>query len=255
MEHEPLTEARVEELYRAWAAESSPWSAWVKPVLFASMAGRTLEGIAATPTETAEWAPPPDHRLAVIVDVPGAPAVQVGLALARLGYRPVPLFNGTAGAGMIVDVSGIMAGLVAGGPVLTGLTLPSTAPPAFLVDADRQAFGRVVDPGRYDNRWCVLPQDFPSARRLRELGAAGVLLYSAVVRSDLAHVLRRYEEDGLPLLHAQPGTVVDPPPLSVPRPSSFRGLWYRIGVVLGLRRNAAGGFGARVPEPGSGGFG
>ncbi len=257
MDSEALTPTRVEELYRIWAPDDAPWSDWAKPVLFAALTGRSPAGLAGPPPAALAWAPSPGPRDAVVVDLPGVQSVQVGLALAARGYQPVPLFNGTAGGDPLVDVGGIMAALLHGAEVLLGKGVPPDPLPAFLLDADRQSGAGSVAPGRYDNRWCVLPQDFPSARRLREGDVHGVVVVAATVRADLAHVLRRYEEDGLPLFQLAPADPGMTTALTVPRPPRFRGLWYRLGVLLGLRRNAAGGFGARIPEPGSGagGFG
>jgi hypothetical protein len=257
MGNDPITSDQVQALYQVWAPDDGPWSDWAKPVLFAALAGRALAAPEGPPPVGVPWAPSVGLRHAVVVDLPGGESVQVGLALAARGYQPVPLFNGTAGGNMIVDVSSILIGLLTGAQVLTGRALSPDSLPAFLLDADRQSGAGSVAPGRYDNRWCVLPQDFPSARRLRERDVHGVVVVAATVRPDLAHVLRRYEEDSLPLFQVDPAASGLTTALSVPRPSRFRGLWYRIGVVLGLRRNAAGGFGARVPEPGSGarGFG
>ena len=71
---------------------------------------------------------------------------------------------------------------------------------------------------------------------------------AASIQQDLAHVLRRYQEKGLALfiLKSEEGQIER---LDVPRPSGFHGLWYRLGVLAGLRRNAAGGFGAMIPIP------
>ena len=47
------------------------------------------------------------------------------------------------------------------------------APPAFLLDSDRMK-APAPDPGRFDNRWLVFPQDFPSAAFLRSRVHLGV---------------------------------------------------------------------------------
>ena len=61
---------------------------------------------------------------------------------------------------------------------------------------------------------------------------------------------RIHRTAGLHLSVSSP-LVTDPIPLSVPKPSRFRSIFYRIAVLAGLRRNSAGGFGAVIPFPAS----
>ncbi len=110
-------------------------------------------------------------------------------------------------------------------------------------------------PGAFDNRWVVFPQDFPSATYLRARGITEVLLLheGREAAEDLAHVLRRWQENGLRMQSAAPlerGRISD---LVVKRPSGFRRAWYRVIAAAGLRRNNAGGFGGVIPMPSSGG--
>jgi hypothetical protein len=143
--------------------------------------------------------------------------------------------------------------LRAGAAYLARAGLRPDAPPAFLLDVDRTR--RLAGPGDYDNRWVVLPQDFPSAtfllsRKIREV----VLVQrgTGAPRDDLAHVLRRWQEAGVRLSRLDLDTSRSEP-LDVPRPSAFRVAWYGLIALLGLRRSNVGGFGAMVPEQTSGG--
>lgn len=242
-----------EEVYDLWAPESSPWSAWAKPVLFAA-----LNRVSAPPElvlpEDLAWAPDSTARTAVVVDLPGEAAVLTGLALARRGYQPVPLFNGCLASGMVVDVAPLAAALLGGAEPLRHQPPAKAAPPAFLLDSRRREGKEQVRPGRFDNRWAVVPQDMPSGNRLREAEIGAVLVRAATVQEDLTHILCRYQQAGIRLQQV-PDDLAEPQPLTVSPPSGFRSLWYRLGVFAGLRRNSAGGFGAIVPQPGSAGHG
>jgi hypothetical protein len=110
--------------------------------------------------------------------------------------------------------------------------------------------GNPKQPGKYDNRWSVFPQDMPSAAFLSKRGIREVIVRSDRIQDDLAHILRRYQEQGIKISMCD-GTEVRE--ITVSKPSRFKSLFYRFGVILGLRRNAAGGFGGIVPEPSSGG--
>lgn len=247
-----------EELFECWAPAWSDWSAWAKPALFATIPASTLaRADDGTVTAVADITWLREHIAggAVVVDLPGVQAVHLGLALARLGLRPVPLLNTTFDPTAVISMDAVVAALRDGAAVLAPEQIPPDAPPAFLLDARRMKPELPALPGTYDNRWLVFPQDFPSARYLRENGVERVTLLSAGARpaDDLAHVLLRWQEAGLTVWHADPGDPRSLQAIEVHRPPRYRWVWYRLLAVLGLRRNAAGGFGAVVPQPSSGG--
>src|SRR5688572_16597157 len=104
---EPMTPADTEASFAAWAPDGSRWAAWAKPVAFlpawddAGMPGGTA---AVVPTPSVPTAITFNTNDAVVVDLPGEEAVRMGVALARHGFRPVPLFNGTSGPVAAIDV-------------------------------------------------------------------------------------------------------------------------------------------------------
>jgi hypothetical protein len=239
-----------EEAFTIWAPDGVLWSEWAKPVAFAQADGP----MSADPIPDAALPAIPtavDYGSAIVVDLPGADAVLAGLALASRGFRPVPLFNGTSGPAAIIDVHPIARALGAGAERLRRQTLATDAPPAFLLDSRRNDPATSVRPGVYDNRWVVLPQDFPSSALLVNRGLRVVTLIqrdNLSIRPDLAHVLRRWQDGGmevrvLDLASGQTAANVD-----VPKPSHFKLAWYAAVALLGLRRSNVGGFGSMIPE-------
>lgn len=247
-------------IYEIWAPAGCPWADWVKPVLFGEM--RTM-----TADDTGRPDPVPELRLpwlrrakddaALVVNLPGVEAMYVALYLAQAGFRPVPLYNTHRATNAAIDVDPIVDRLFFGTNNLRQAALPLDAPPAFILDAKRTFTGQTLSPGVFDNRWLVFPQDFPSASHLKEHGRRQVILVQrhAVVQDDLAHVLLRWQRGGLGVHLLRLGKVETPQPLTVRKPSFFRQAWHRTFASIGFRRNAAGGFGGRVPEPSSGGSG
>jgi hypothetical protein len=246
-----------EQTFEAWTPPGAVWSEWAKPVAF-------INAHAASGAPPAEA--PADLRLpisfdtssAVIVDLPGAEAVHAGLLLAERGFCPVPLFNGTSGPSAAIDVQPIARALVAGAAALKARPPAPAAAPAFLLDSRRRGAGLALKPGVYDNRWVTLPQDFPSAALLVSRGIRTVSLLQrggAAVQPDLAHVLRRWCDQGMTLraIDVASGQVTDN--VTVPKPSGFRLAWYAVIALLGLRRSNVGGFGSAIPEQTSGGGG
>ncbi len=243
------------ETFFIWAPPEAVWSPWAKPVLFsdlAEMPNGIPGGVPPLPSEEVPWLSVFGSRTAFVVDLAGEAAIIRGLQLAQHGYRPVPLFNTSRAGSEVVPTREIIAGLHTGRGVLSSLHLPVTAPPAFLLDSGRLPHRMAVSPGNYDNRWVVLPQDFPSGGRLRKQGIDTVLLWQmsgTQPLDDLAHVLRRWQEAGLRVFVKCGALAQAPELITVKRPSRFRSVFHRFFVLMGLRRSSAGGFGAVVPEP------
>ncbi len=232
-------------LYKIWAPDNAAWSEWAKPVLFAGLSSRQS---AMPELPEAAWAKQLGVSAAVIVDLPGENGVAEGVVLANVGFRPVPLYNGVKGpdTAMLVDVRGIISALCEGAKILHKAKLLNSAPPAFLLDSNRM---KVLDkmPGKFDNRWCIFPQDMPSAAYLAAHGISKVIVRSDKIRDDLSHILYRYQEQRLQIFLCDETGMVKK--VTVKRPSRFKSLMYRFMVIVGLTRSAAGGFGGMIPEP------
>lgn len=253
------------------ALRDRDWSRWAKPVLFIAIDRVTPRTDGETPIPAG--IPDADGTLAVILDLPGRESVRLGVGLAGRGYRPVPLFNGcpppsTSVPGMasvsrasaLVDSQPIQEEIVQRTPALSALSIPPSAPPVFLLDSGRMSAAVAKSPGKFDNRWVVLPQDFPSSNLLLSRGVQRALLVAPTFdhpAADLSHILFRWQEAGMAVLCTDAKGTSVPAEIRVKRPSSFEALSYAAVTLLGLRRNSAGGFGGIIPQPsqGGGGFG
>ncbi len=128
------------DVFETWAPSGGVWSPWVKPVLFAHMADRA-EGLEKAKTAEVHPEPPPApartlaEGTAIVVDLPGVESIAAGLDLVRLGFRPVPLFNGCPAPTFlgrpydeVVPTGGLIAALVNGANTLATAPLPPGAP-------------------------------------------------------------------------------------------------------------------------------
>ena len=249
-----------ENTYYQWTPADSVWSPWAKPVLFTQLPGPA--DVPGAPQESppwqsidTTWAPPATQKAALVIDLPNDAPLWTGVALANKGYQPVVLYNCCAGPKPVLDLEAVLRTLIAGDEALSRMPRSRRdAPPAFLIDARRRTTERPPAPGLFDNRWVVLPQDFPSATFLKANGVDRVILLhdrDGQPADDLAHVLLRWQEAGLAVAAARPGGT--PAELRVTRPSRFRAMWYALLVTAGLRANSAGGFGSLIPEVSHGG--
>ncbi len=257
-----------EEIFSVWAPDDSPWSPWAKPVLFAHTQLSNTPFSEAAPDVS--WSPPPGAKVALVLDLPGSLGVLTGLALASRGYRPVPLYNAvplphgqpiqdpllTRNAVAAVNVLPILAALKGSAEKLAELKLPSDAPPAFLLDANRCGDRLNMTPGDFDNRSVSFTTDFPSANFLvsREIQRVRLIQEGNLQpQSDLVHTLRRWQDGGLQLERSRLDLPTQSEPFEVARPSWYGAMFQRVLCQIGLRHSNGGGFGAWVPDSSSAG--
>ena len=235
-----------ETYYSIWSPEGGLWTVWVKPVLFSGIMateGFSAADIPKTSPLTVE------KSTMVILDLPGKDGVCQGLALAKAGFRPVPLYNGVAGPSRFVEAvetKDITAALFGGAKILDALDLPADAPPVFMLDSNRmQGFRK--SPGKFDNRWCVFPQDMPSAAFLLKNNINKVIVWTDkkqdYIQKDLTHILYHYQEKGIGICHYCNDVKKD---IKILKPNAFKKLSYRFRMISELTRNTVGGFGGII---------
>jgi hypothetical protein len=271
MSHYSWKTMTKEEIYSIWAPDNSPWSRWVKPVLFAHIDLAIGQISTMEMSGGMEWVPPSAEKVALVLDLPSAEGVVMGIALAGFGYHPVPLYNAVpspSGSSRTDDIAGtetasvkvmpILTALRAGTERLVQLSLPSDSPPAFLLDASRRGDERNMKLGDFDNRSISFPSDFPSANFLAAHGIQRVLLIQKdrlEPQSDLAHSLRRWQDGGLRLERLRLDLPSVPVPFEVARPPWYGQMFQRMLSSIGFRRAGGGGFGAWLPDSSAGGGG
>jgi hypothetical protein len=254
-----------EEVFSVWAPQGSIWSRWVAPVLFAQTYWDTRIKSEPAAPQHLPWLQKQMSDTAFVVDLPGADSVEVGFALAVVGFRPIPLYNASPGPEEIVGLGagspGVWNAVIDMGPIvdaisrvtasLQNMQFSQNAAPTFLLDSARLSGTRPADNGMFDNRWMVFPQDFPSASFLVAQGIRQALLVQkdrAEPHDDLAHSLLRWQEGGIKVLSKKLDDNLPPSEITVKRPSKYKATWYRALAQLGLRRSSAGGFGSYIPE-------
>jgi hypothetical protein len=259
-----------EYIYNVWAPTDGLWSRWVKPVLFACMDGPPPPLFPTTIHYDLSWVPTVESNTALVLDLPREEGVLMGLELARLGYRPVPLYNavpkpahlqlGSLAEGgyapiSLVEVEPIMHALWHGTVTLSRLSIPPNAPPVFLLDANRRFGGEILSPVKFDNRSVSFTTDFPSAIFLQTHGIARAVLVQSLAlqpQSDLAHTLRRWQEGGIKVELKRLDVPGAPVACEIKRPSRFGAIWYRVREAMGLTRHSLGGYGGIIGQSSGG---
>jgi len=242
-----------ESIYEIWRPADSPWTQWVKPVIFPFLKPAAHDR---DDYLIQDWTVPLSAETAIVVDLPGAESVSAGIAMARAGYRPVLLYNacpsadygeilearprehaGSASPPVVVDMSSILAAVCATSKELASLRLPEQAPPVFVLDASRR--GGYSEPGWFDNRSFVTVFDFPSVDYLRSHGIARVVLVqpSSETNMDILQVLLQMQCSGMTMGLQAPWSKWDPRPHVFKPPSFLVSAWEWLRQRIGYRRN------------------
>jgi hypothetical protein len=214
------------EAYKAWAPANSIWSKWVRPVPFVTPSfcvqsqnqcrndvicpAEHLRTTIDSATNARNDRTGSTHHLentmpdtAIILDLPGNLGIIEGAALARNGWCPIPLYNGTTGqnnAIALVDNTEIGNALLHFAKVLKELDITEDAPPVFLLDSNRM-YNSKVDVSVFDNSWDLYEQDMPSSEFFLNNGIKRIVLYGYKINSDIHKILYGYQSKGITILY------------------------------------------------------
>ena len=188
------------EIYKIWAPYKKRWVDWVRPVPFVDMdVEKELHGFIDYDIEPTLYIKKIDKNAAYIIDIDGVTSIKEGISLAQLGYRPIPLFNGTSpniGVDSTMDNEIIEPMLIWGAFELNELKLKDDAPPVFLLDKNRMNRHKYIR-GEFDNSWDIYAQDMPSGEYLIKHKIKRVVVRSDLLRNDLCQILFKYQQKGL----------------------------------------------------------
>ena len=185
------------ETFRVWAPAGKRWGDWVRPVPFVQM-NEYSKGYSFSDFTMPQMNLADENcaDAAIIVDLPGAESVKAGIALAKSGYRPIPIFNGTIeqqGARATVDNQSVGIALMWGASELSKIEIDDNALPAFLLDSNRRNRFK-MEASLFDNSWDVYPQDLPSAEYLMDSGIHKIIILGDSLSKDLKKILREFQK-------------------------------------------------------------
>lgn len=191
------------EVYKMWAPPLKKWVDWVRPVPFIGLDN---------PKEVHEFI---DYTIpninylhgnfkdtVVIIDTIGINSIKEGIALAKMGYRPIPIFNGTTppiGSMSTTNNNIIEPLLIWGALELQNITIEEDAPPVFLLDSNRLNRYK-INSSIFDNSWDIYPQDIPSPKYMIEHGIKRIIVRGELFQSDLKKVLYKYQKNNIKVL-------------------------------------------------------
>ena len=194
---------KAKEVYKTWYEKGGIWKGWIRPVPFIGID---------TPKENLEII---DYHIpkikyinkmfrdtAIIIDESGVDSIEEGIALAHLGYIPIPIFNGTnpsINSKATTNNSIIEPLLIWGALKLNEMKLNKDNPPVFLLDSNRLHRYKITS-SIFDNSWDVYPQDLPTHHYFKKNNITKIIVRSNKLNKDLKKILYQYQKNKIDIL-------------------------------------------------------
>lgn len=191
------------DIFKIWAPTGVKWTQWVRPVPFVGINEniKTYD-VSDFNISNINYLEKLLTDTAIIVDLPGNDSIKEGLALAKIGYRPIPIYNGTdqqKGTIATVDNYLIKLGLIKGAKELEKIKIDDNAPPAFLLDTNRMNRFK-MNISIFDNSWDIYSQDLPTAEYFLNNGIKNIIISSRIIQKDLSKILYKFQNKGINIL-------------------------------------------------------
>ena len=190
---------RGKEIYKIYAPEGAKWTEWVRPVPFVAMDTYHRELIDNWVDRKTMFLKNYQPDTAIFIDLPGKESIELGIDLAHIGYRPIPIFNGTdeqQGAQATTNTYLIERCLINGSEKLKNIQLKNNANPAFLLDCHRTNRYRAKE-SIFDNSWDIYKQDVPSAEYFIQNAITKIIVVADTIQQDLKKILLDFQNNGI----------------------------------------------------------
>lgn len=194
---------KAKDIYKIWYEKGGIWKGWIRPVPFIGI------DIPKTNLEIIDYSIPKINYLnklfsdtAIIIDDFGVDSIKEGIALANLGFIPIPIFNGTnpnLNSKSTTNNSIIEPLLVWGALQLKNIKLEKGNPPVFLLDSNRLNRYK-ISRGIFDNSWDVYSQDLPTHDYLKNNNITKIIIRSNKINKDLSKILYKYQKNNIDIL-------------------------------------------------------
>lgn len=190
---------RGKEIYKIYAPNGTKWIDWVRPVSFVAIDTYNRKPIVDWLDRKAMFLKKYQQDTAIFIDLPGKESIELGIGLAHMGYRPIPVFNGTdeqQGSQATTNTYLIESCLINGSQKLKNIKLKNDANPVFLLDSYRTNRYRAKE-SIFDNSWDLYKQDIPSAEYFKQNGINKIIVVGEVIQPDLKKIFLKFQEKGI----------------------------------------------------------
>ena len=190
---------RGKEIYKIYAPAGAKWTEWIRPVPFVAMDTYHRELIDNWVDRKTMFLKNYQPDTAIFIDLPGKESIELGIDLAHIGYRPIPIFNGTdeqQGAQATTNTYLIERCLINGSEKLKNIQLKNNANPAFLLDCHRTNRYRAKE-SIFDNSWDIYKQDVPSTEYFIQNAITKIIVVADTIQQDLKKILLDFQNNGI----------------------------------------------------------
>ncbi len=187
------------EIYKIYAPVGAKWTDWVRPVPFVAIDTYNRKPISDWIDRKIIFLNQYKKDTAIFIDLPGKESIEWGIGLADIGYRPIPIFNGTddqIGAQAIIDTYLIESCLINGSNKLKHMHIEENANPVFLLDSSRTNRYRAKE-SIFDNSWDLYKQDIPTAKYFKENGIVKIIVVGQTIQRDLRKIFFEFQDSGI----------------------------------------------------------
>ena len=190
---------RGKEIYKIYAPVGAKWIEWVRPVPFVAIDTYNRKPISDWQDRKAMFLKKYQQDTAIFIDLPGKESIELSIDLAYIGYRPIPIFNGTdeqSGSQATTNTYSIESCLINGSEKLKNIQLKNDANPTFLLDSYRTNRYRARE-SIFDNSWDIYKQDIPSAEYFKQNGITKIIVVGNTVQRDLKKIFLKFQGKGI----------------------------------------------------------
>lgn len=187
------------EIYKIYSPENVKWAEWVRPVSFVAIDIYNRKPISNWFDRKIMFLDKYEKDTAIFVDLPGTESIELGIALSYIGYRPIPLFNGTTeqiNSQATIDTYLIESSLINGAEKLKHISIENDANPAFLLDSMRTNRYRAKE-SIFDNSWDLYKQDIPSIEYFIENEIKKIIIVGNTIQRDLKKIFFKFQDSGI----------------------------------------------------------
>ena len=190
---------RGKEIYKIYAPTGAKWIDWVRPVPFVAIDTYNRNPIVGWMDRKAMFLKKYQQDTAMFIDLPGKESIELSIDLAYMGYRPIPIFNGTdeqPGSQATINTYLVESCLINGSEKLKNIKLKNSTNPVFLLDSQRTNRYRAKE-SIFDNSWDIYKQDVPSAEYFKQNGITKIIVVGETIQPDLKKIFLEFQEKGI----------------------------------------------------------
>lgn len=187
------------EIYKIYAPNGAKWTEWVRPVPFVAIDTYSRKPISDWIDRKIMFLKQYEKDVAIFIDLPGKESIELGISLAYIGYRPIPLFNGTDEqlcSQATTDTYLVESCLINGYEKLKKISLNNNANPSFLLDNSRTNRFRAKE-SIFDNSWDLYKQDIPTPQYFKENGINKIIIIGNNIQRDLKKIFFEFQNVGV----------------------------------------------------------